>query len=496
MAELEITLEITRPAVLAGESLTVVATVHNRGTAPVETPASGDTSPFTYALLREGESAPRYVLSQFLRRTMQSRNPPKDLPPRAPRILKPGESQSRREDLALLALWPLAPGRYRVSAQYQENQAPQGIGSIAIMRVEPRLITTEVCVNDKTLADLFVQEQTLYQRESQPTFPLRGVFYRRQTASAPVQDMTLSVNTEEQATGRWFAWIAGGALSVAKGWGEQLPAQFPAVQLPGFTPETLVRPGFHLGGRNGNLFIVQGHSGGQPKLAFVRFRNAGLMPEPALGNWSGGRPYNLRAQFEELDPANVLHLIWTDRAESSTSIYARTYRTDGKPVDATPRALIPPGSAILAWDVNPFATVDHGSVDVLLRLNEAEVLWRRIPAGGGSGGERAEGRLRLPSDATLGWAIAKDEQQAVVLMQAAHGFWVRSTAAEDHWRFVEAGPQRRGPVRLVNLENRDFWVEWLHNELGLVCTQLPATRGPARAATEAKDEEEEEEEAE
>jgi hypothetical protein len=278
VGDLSIELKASRPAVLVQESLKVTTRLTNRGSAVITAPAADGPSPFVYELRpTQGNQSVR-VVSAKLAREATSRGTPQPDPP-LPFNVGPGGSVPRQDDLAAMAVTPLAPAVYAVTVS-TSNPFPIGPSAPAQVQVAPpRVIVTAATVEpnyDRRVAFANAEQDgafAILALQSNAKSQESAVFFRANTQDRLLkpESIAVSVPTGIDVQTRWVAWTSGGMLFATKDF--DVPSARTVVlraALPGIKGQVL-SPGYFFADDSGLFLVLDGAA-----LHAFRMSNAAL----------------------------------------------------------------------------------------------------------------------------------------------------------------------------------------------------------------------------
>lgn len=297
--ELSIELKPVRDRVLVQESLPVITSLVNRGSAVITAPAADGPSPFVYELrpTQDGQGVRLVSEQRALEATTPGTPQPSDP---LPFNIGPGGSVPRRDDLAAMAVKPFAPGTYSVTVQ---TNVPAPIGPSApasVQIVAPRLVAAASNVDaffDRPFAFIHAEDNGAFPILAQHGDASKAesiVFQRAATEERwPKPDsVAVSVPTGSEAKTHWVAWTAGGTLLATKDWGPSRTHTLLRATLPG-PAARLLSPGYFFADDSGLFMALDGatlHAYRVTETALVRTWSATLAgkPERALLRYAGG----------------------------------------------------------------------------------------------------------------------------------------------------------------------------------------------------------------
>lgn len=457
-----------RAEVLAGEPIYVNITLTNLGKQPVEAPSPIDAPPWEFRLRGEG-AAPSYTLS-----TQRFRNRlPEPSRPQPPLMetLRPMSMLEYRVDLLWVAVEPIAPGKYELTAEYRMGDQSLRSQPTPLTVAVPNVAAYSVLgqAPEGTFASAFLHlaadgSSALYQRETSQEPPI-GAAYSRVIAPAgkSIGSFALGYPIDRWRSARWIGWIEGDALYALLGSGEKVWAQIDAVPT-GLHAPVLAKPAYQL--FDGHVvFFAYGLKDGKPYLHRITLKHH----EPAtfaaveLPSLPHG---NVLAQYV----GTTLILVWVEHANGHYAVEANACPFGPSTAKGVKRTLVTGDQPVLAFDVTPLAATP-GEVDVLLGATGGPLSleYRRLPMAGESpqsAWKLPDPRLK-PGEHVAAWAVlAGDAQRAPVALLTSARLLSMDFPSDSGWKSTAAAAGGHY-LTLFRVPESALWCTWADPQTGL-----------------------------
>lgn len=459
MSELKLTLTPSGQRAVAGGSIPLRLEMVNTSAQELQIakPAGIHPPPLVFELRREAEAVPAYELSrEALNRWVAGSDVlPSRQPNRVP--LKAGEAVSVEEDLAVLAVGGLAPGKYQVVARWEQDGLEAVSNAVGLEVVVPQVrgcasLMCSVSGQSVVLLSQSVPGGTVLAERSIDGIRLEGattVERHRIAAPAEVSDLLLAAHLEEGIQGRWHGWIQNQELWAACSWGEAVVAKPPPIRIPLEAPR-FAGPAFHLGRVRTACGVLVGLDGagravGQRWGATPQRLTLG--PSFAL---SAVRPLAVGARG--ISSTGRILLVWAERAGQETQVSGVILDEHGK-LQGAPQVLYRSARAWLAWEIPPVGKLLETEILLLLGPGEdRDLRLVRVPWQG----EPREDRVFGPKETVDSWLVSGVAPGGPTLAAiTSRQIWVQRGGSEP-WRPLMGGQMSSQPSDGIPCDPPEF----------------------------------------
>jgi hypothetical protein len=436
----------TAPAFLSGQALRVRTLFDNRGSEPVNAPASDQMSAYVYILRSQIEGGPEYGLSALS--ALRRRSPDKvGTPEPRTELIPGGRKVEREEDIADLWNEGFAPGKYWLTVRYNAAGMESTKSELAVLPLVVESMSS--FVSDGHLSTVIAHRRTdgqvtLLQRESRVRDPREGVFEVRTILpmGSPVVVAT-AIDVVPAGSGRWFAWLRDGKLAAINGWGNKIIVNAQPVAADG----SLLSPGFQIAVGSGFFATVSTTGHIQTFLVTA----AGIQK-----HWSGDLGSGAA-------PTKVLWNCQSDRSvtvaweELDGRVMSRSFDAAGKAAGDAPRVITP--GRPLAWGLAALGTPTIWAVV----SDRSEFVVARI----GPGGDRV--MTRLPAlTGVVEWDLCEAAPGGSSTIAALTDEKIYSARLDQPaWSANSATVRQARAMHIVSLNGRTMWAEWIEAGFGM-----------------------------
>jgi hypothetical protein len=447
-------------AVLSGQSLRVRTIFDNRGGTAIQIPSQNGSSQFLYMLRSQKEGGPVYPLSEAI--AFDRRSPDRGgSPPPETDSLGAGGKVERIEDIADFANEGFAPGKYWLTVEYEAGGLISPKTAVTILPMEVESVSS--FGSDGHLSSVVAHRRTdgriaVLHRESYVRDPREGVFFLLNllpTGGDGPAAVAAAIDVVPAGNGRWFAWTHSGRIMASNAWGNSIMLTTQPVPAAG----ALLNVGFQIALGTGMFGTVSSTGHIETFLAtrdgLKKHWASDLGSAPAAGG---------KVLWNAQPDASVV-LAWED---PSGRVMRRAFGPDGQPRDAAPQP-VTPGRPI-AWGLPPTGAPTIWG----LAGDQSAFVLARVPLTG----ERALTRLPvLPTGAVIGpeWDFLDASGGAAGAIATLAGGKLYSTRIDSPSWKPSVDPIRNGShrIRVVTLNGRGMWAEWIEPGYGIRRAKLP-----------------------
>lgn len=484
MQGLKVTVNLEHDEVVVGESLKVEVRLTNGGTAAVEVPTTDETSQFEYTLRPKHEGDPSYTLSATA--SMYARYPVdyRPMPFEGKLTLKPGDSQSYVEDLAIYMVEPLKPGQYVLSAAYYTEGGGSESSGITLSLIPPkvRAMATVAGPTEGRLGHVIAHEKAdrgvvVLQRESREYVPADGIWYARANVepSAAVAGVASAMELAPNNGVRWFAWLqaegmgagVAGIEMYARVGPEALGVKSPILQTVGWQPSV----------ESGTFVALGVDPQERVALAVATFLATGTASVKTVPLANPKMPLQWAARYRTQNGAVHFDVVTVEDAAAKVRVQRQSVTPDKGKVEP-PVVLAERSEPLAALAVYPIAGAAPGVVDALFGPvgEKAQMTFLRIPLDGGA--PIAEWSFAVPNDLNkkrpTAWAIAsKPLPDPIVLAKVGDRLMVRRAADGSEWSTLGMNALAVEHLQLEVIGDQAVWAIWADPAAGIQYKMIP-----------------------
>ncbi len=460
---IELDLVLKTKEVVAGGSLPLSVVVRNAAPNSIVTVHSTETqSPFEYEFVSARDGSVRKLSASLFFQEFFRDPPPPSMPEMQP--LVPKQELRYEEDVAAYAATPLEPAEYTVTVRYAHQGTVHSAKPQTISIVAPRVEAFAAAPNagHVRLGSTFAHRAgdgrvSVYHRESRTNRPDLGVAYERHIAPSGqrIDGVALATEIDETVDWRWVAWLESGSFRASAGWGKDLVHATGASAL-GVASPRLIETGWQFAKGDG-LFLALGMLDGRARLKLLSIP-VGKEPRHQTLDLAAAMPDAVVAGCAEQGGQIRIHVVWAERSNGFTRLYARAY-TPGAPNAGAPALLAERSEPLAALGMQ---AVVHGGAPAVNALfgpagNERRMIYVRVAAA--KDAKPAEWRFTAPAGEIGGWAIDPGAtENRYVLAKSGDRLVVMDAAPDASWSVLaEKAPEA---AHLSLSDAIETWAAW------------------------------------
>jgi hypothetical protein len=467
-AELELSIAVQQPKILAGEVLTLTVTIRNIGAADVLFDDPQSISPYGYEFRRcdNGELVETYSADEYWAWS-QATAPPAAAPPP---ILGTGDQWQFHEELRGHSA---TAGRYHLCA-YLSSDDQHFRSSAAILEIEPIQDAAHVaahCPTDEVFASLVAHhgaEETVIlgqigRSATQDDDPLSRL---ATGLSGKINGLALAFPSYVHSQKSWFAWVQGQTLTACQRAHASLSTEVHGSVALSESPVQLLETGFQTRDDSAVFFAVD-HEGG--RIVHIHFSPTGMEAKSFAAPWETAPERIALVGFGVPDISDY-RMVWAVNQGDTTDIYAAPLTAnEGGAGDAPPILLHRSALPLAAWAITPLVWQEEAQLQALWGPDdEGQMAYQRIRFGPQP--PTSETWCFPPPDGDISsWAVGHAEgEELPVVARLDDAPFFNDAAAVQQWVGVFAD-LNTDHHRIWSTEAGAHWLIWLDDQRGPQC---------------------------